>query len=110
MTNAGRHLRIAAVISALPLWAHAEPIELERWNAHFQATAIGQWKPAFSADYSGKHSLSPRSERSYSVTCYQMNPLAALSLTLDYQLITAPGYNAARGPVNVVSARIHTQF
>jgi len=32
------------------------------------------------------------------------------TLTLDYQLIVNPGYNADRGPVSVYSARFHAEF
>jgi high affinity Mn2+ porin len=35
---------------------------------------------------------------------------SAIKLTLDYQFIANPGYNADRGPVNVVAARAHWQF
>jgi high affinity Mn2+ porin len=31
-------------------------------------------------------------------------------VTLDYQFIANPGYNADRGPVNVFAGRFHTQF
>lgn len=39
---------------------------------------------------------------------YALNSWARLSL--DYQHIANPGYNADRGPVSVVAARVHTQF
>jgi high affinity Mn2+ porin len=32
------------------------------------------------------------------------------TLTFDYQLIANPAYNADRGPVSIVSARIHAEF
>ena len=32
------------------------------------------------------------------------------TLTLDYQLITNPAYNADRGPVSIFAARIHAEF
>jgi high affinity Mn2+ porin len=31
-------------------------------------------------------------------------------LTADYQLLVDPGYNSARGPVNVFAGRLHVQF
>ena len=31
-------------------------------------------------------------------------------LTLDYQFVADPGYNRARGPVSIGSARMHMQF
>jgi high affinity Mn2+ porin len=32
------------------------------------------------------------------------------SVTIDYQLIADPAYNADRGPVHVFSGRLHAQF
>ena len=37
-------------------------------EAHFQATDVTQWKPAFAAPYSGPHSLSADAAKSYSFT------------------------------------------
>jgi len=39
---------------------------------------------------------------------YRIDP--KLSLTLDYQHIQNPAYNADRGPVSIVGARIHVDF
>jgi high affinity Mn2+ porin len=33
-----------------------------------------------------------------------------ISLTLDYQLLVNPAYNADRGPVSIFSARLHAEF
>lgn len=33
-----------------------------------------------------------------------------LWLTADYQFVLNPGYNKDRGPVHVVSIRVHTEF
>jgi carbohydrate-selective porin OprB len=41
---------------------------------------------------------------------YSVNFLEALWLTADYQHITSPGFNAARGPVNILGARVHAEF
>jgi high affinity Mn2+ porin len=35
---------------------------------------------------------------------------ASTRLSVDYQFVTNPGYNADRGPVNIVAARFHWQF
>ena len=43
-------------------------------------------------------------------TYYTFAPSAATALTVDYQLIANPGYNADRGPVSVYSLRAHTSF
>jgi high affinity Mn2+ porin len=39
---------------------------------------------------------------------YALN--ASVRLSLDYQFVANPGYNADRGPVNVFAARAHWQF
>lgn len=39
---------------------------------------------------------------------YSLNTWA--TLTFDYQFIDNPGYNADRGPVSVIAARLHAQF
>ncbi len=44
------------------------------------------------------------------VETYYELPVSFFKLTLDYQFIVNPGYNEDRGPVSVVSARMHTDF
>jgi hypothetical protein len=41
---------------------------------------------------------------------YRLNLIATLSLTADYQHITNPAFNAARGPVDIFGARAHVEF
>lgn len=43
-------------------------------------------------------------------TFYKFRFLKSLWITLDYQFILNPGYNADRGPVNVYSARVHVEI
>jgi high affinity Mn2+ porin len=43
-------------------------------------------------------------------TYYSFAVTSAVSLSLDYQLIAGPGYNAQRGPVSVGALRLHAQF
>jgi high affinity Mn2+ porin len=40
---------------------------------------------------------------------YLFQALKWIALTLDYQFIADPGHNAARGPVSVVSLRLHLE-
>ncbi len=42
-------------------------------------------------------------------TYYQL-PVSYFKLTVDYQFIANPGYNADRGPASVIGARLHSQF
>jgi len=44
------------------------------------------------------------------IETYYAFPLLSWRATLDYQFIIDPGYNADRGPVSVISARLRTQF
>jgi high affinity Mn2+ porin len=43
-------------------------------------------------------------------TYYTIAITPAVKLSFDYQFIADPGYNSARGPVNVGAIRFHTQF
>jgi high affinity Mn2+ porin len=43
-------------------------------------------------------------------TYYAFSPVKWATLSLDYQLIADPGYNADRGPVSIFSGRIHAAF
>ncbi len=41
---------------------------------------------------------------------YSVNVLSTLWLSADFQHIVNPAFNADRGPVNIVAARMHTEF
>lgn len=41
---------------------------------------------------------------------YSLHVYASLALSADYQHISNPAYNAARGPLNVLSGRVHAEF
>jgi len=43
-------------------------------------------------------------------TYYSYALSSSTHLSVDYQFVANPGYNTDRGPVNVFSGRIHTQF
>ncbi len=43
-------------------------------------------------------------------TYYTLAITPAIKVSFDYQFIADPGYNSARGPVNVGAIRFHTQF
>jgi len=48
--------------------AQVDTAKQERFSFHFQNTIIGQYKPSFSAPYSGQNSLQPGEETQVSVT------------------------------------------
>jgi hypothetical protein len=41
---------------------------------------------------------------------YSYNFLKAIWLTADYQHIWNPGFNADRGPVDILGGRVHAEF
>jgi hypothetical protein len=41
---------------------------------------------------------------------YSVNLLRAIWLTADYQHVWNPGFNADRGPVNILGGRVHAEF
>jgi high affinity Mn2+ porin len=41
---------------------------------------------------------------------YSVNVLKAIWLSADYQFLWNPGYNADRGPVNIIGGRVHAEF
>jgi high affinity Mn2+ porin len=43
-------------------------------------------------------------------TYYDLAAFGPMHLTFDYQLVNHPAYNRDRGPVSVVTARVHAQF
>jgi high affinity Mn2+ porin len=43
-------------------------------------------------------------------TYYAYSVNKNVTLTADYQLITNPSYNADRGPVSIIAARLHAEF
>jgi high affinity Mn2+ porin len=57
----------------------------------------------------GDGAITARAERSVDLF-YSANLAKVYWLTGDYQHITNPGFNAARGPVNVFTVRVHGEF
>jgi high affinity Mn2+ porin len=41
---------------------------------------------------------------------YKTSIIEGLNLTLDYQHVVNPAYDAVRGPVEIVAFRIHAEF
>jgi high affinity Mn2+ porin len=41
---------------------------------------------------------------------YSYTITSAMKVTVDYQFIANPGYNADRGPANVFAGRLHATF
>lgn len=57
----------------------------------------------------GDGQLNYRTERIFE-TYYAYSVIKGVTLTADYQLVVNPAYNADRGPVSIVSGRLHAEF
>ncbi len=91
------------------------------WRRRFDYVGIGYaigWISASHADYLarggidafiGDGALNRATERVFEVF-YSVNLLTTIWLSADYQHISNPAYNADRGPVNILGARVHGEF
>lgn len=93
----------------------------QAWHRPFDVTGLGfasGWISSIHAQYLamggvdgfvGDGHLSQAPEIATDVF-YSFNLLRAIWLTGDYQHIWDPGFNSARGPVNVIGGRVHVEF
>ena len=65
--------------------------------------------PAASASWSATGNCRIRGNEQI-IEAYYSFPLGALRATADYQFFVNPAYNRDRGPVSVLSMRLHAQF
>ncbi len=61
-------LLIIILVNAVTVALSQDTVKQERFSLHFQQTIISQYKPSFSADYSGQNSLSTQTETQSSIT------------------------------------------
>lgn len=92
-----------------------------RWQRAADEAGIALVRNGLSADHRrylqagglgfflGDGRLNYRPERTLEAW-YSFKFTAPLWLTLDYQRVANPGYNADRGPAQVLSLRLHTEF
>ena len=52
----------------------------------------------------------PNAGREKIIETYYSFPVLAWRMTLDYQFIVNPAYNADRGPVSILAGRLHAEF
>jgi hypothetical protein len=91
------------------------------WHRHFDVAGVGygmSWISRVHAQYLamggvdgfiGDGTLRQAGEGVVDVF-YSVNFLKAIWLTADYQHLWHPGYNADRGPVEILSGRVHAEF
>jgi high affinity Mn2+ porin len=91
------------------------------WHRPLDVTGIGVGLSGISAIHAqylemggvdgfvGDGALTPGAE-GVAEAFYGVNFFKALWLAVDYQLLWNPGFNAARGPVNIFGAKAHAEF
>jgi len=92
-------LIILLLISILPVFAQ-DSVKTENYSFHFQQTIITQYKPAFSADYSGRNSLSPLAETQTSITStffFNARPWKGFQVVFDPELSGGAGLSQTLG-------------
>lgn len=73
-------------------------------SAHAQYLSLGGID-----GFIGDGALKRASERVFELF-YSLHVYRSITLSADYQHISNPAYNAARGPLNVLSGRVHAEF
>lgn len=96
-------------------------IKGSRWGRPDDTVAVGGAINALSAAHRdflaaggtglliGDGQLNYRTERILEAY-YAYSVIKGVTLTADYQLVVNPAYNADRGPVSIVSGRLHAEF
>jgi high affinity Mn2+ porin len=77
-----------------------DTVKTEKYSFHFQQTIITQDKPAFSADYSGRNSLSPLAETQTSITStffFNARPWKGFQVVFDPELSGGAGLSQTLG-------------
>jgi hypothetical protein len=120
MKSDGR-TEVDAFESADASLALAALVKGTRWKRAGDSVGIGyaqNWISAAHANYLsmggvdafiGDGAIRNRPERAFEVF-YNIGVTKFFWLTLDYQRVENPAYNADRGPVNIYGFRLHTEF
>ena len=91
------------------------------WGRPSDVTGIGAglgWISPAHADYLGMGGVDGfigdgrirRATEAVVDVFYSLNVVSAVWLSVDYQRIINPAFNADRGPVDVFGARVHAEF
>lgn len=91
------------------------------WHRPFDVTGVGfgmSWIPQAHAQYLAMGGVDGfigdghlrQTAESVVDAFYSFNLLKAIWVTADYQHLWNPGYNADRGPVNILAGRVHAEF
>ncbi|MEI9939103.1 MAG: carbohydrate porin [Pseudomonadota bacterium] len=108
-TSADRSASLGAVVHGTP-WHRPFDVGGAAFAASGISSAHAQYLELGGIDaFIGDGRLKRASERVLEAF-YSLHVYRSLTLSADYQHISNPGYNADRGPVNVLSGRVHAEF
>jgi hypothetical protein len=108
-TSSDRSASLGAVVRGSP-WRRPFDVLGTAYAASWISSAHGQFLELGGIDgFIGDGRLKRASERVLELF-YSLHVYRSLTLSADYQHIDNPAYNADRGPVNVLSGRVHAEF
>jgi len=108
-TSSDRSASLGAVVHGGP-WHRPLDVVGTAYAASWISSAHAQYLALGGIDgFIGDGRLNRASERVWELF-YSLHVLGSITLSADYQHIENPAYNADRGPVNLLSGRIHAEF
>ena len=108
-TSSDRSASLGAVLHGGP-WHRPFDVVGTAYAASWLSSAHGQFLALGGIDgFIGDGGLRRASERVWELF-YSLNVYRSISLSADYQHLSNPANNADRGPVNLLSGRVHAEF
>jgi high affinity Mn2+ porin len=108
-TSSDRSASLGAVVRGRP-WRRPFDVVGTAYAASWISSAHGQFMALGGIDgFIGDGRLNRASERVFELF-YSLHVYRSATLSADYQHISNPAYNADRGPVSVLSGRVHAEF
>jgi len=108
-TSSDRSASVGAVVHGGP-WHRPLDVVGTAYAASWISSAHGQYLALGGIDgFIGDGRLNRASERVLELF-YSLHVVSSITLSADYQHLSNPAYNADRGPVNLLSGRVHAEF
>lgn len=108
-TSSDTSTSFGAVVHGAP-WHRPNDVVGTAYAASWISSAHAQYLSLGGIDgFIGDGALKRASERVFELF-YSLHVYRSITLSADYQHISNPAYNADRGPVNVLSGRVHAEF
>jgi len=108
-TSSDTSASCGAVVHGTP-WHRPNDVVGTAYAASWVSSAHAQYLSLGGIDgFIGDGGLRRASERVWELF-YSLHVFRSITLSADYQHISNPAYNADRGPLNVLSGRVHAEF